>query len=130
MRSANPDRYDFKHTRRPGVVRGLSSTVIVDGDYYVDVSFSYGLIRLIGAKLREGCTPFRPAFMRLSYDIKTQQYKMYAQYLDDNARDAVQLFVFKERPKWLMFMRPLPGKVKPKRIQKEKYEPDYQAQPA
>lgn len=128
----NPDKFDIKYTRTPQTRHGLSSTVIVDNDFYVNVSFSVSLIRRAGLKLKEGVSAFRPAYLSVEFDVENNRYLMFVQYLDSNrSTGRHRILVFKERPKWLTYMRPLPGKVKPKE-QKENHAntTDRTAQPA
>lgn len=108
MARIDPKRFEIKHARRPAIQGGLSSTVVVDGTGFVDVSFNEELVKRAGKILPRGVSDFTPAFMTLRSDKEGTKYTMYVQYV--GRAGSFKLLQFEERPKWLQFARPLPGK--------------------
>jgi hypothetical protein len=111
-------KFGLRRVLRPFVQGGLSSTVLIDGGGYVNVGFSVALVRRAGMVLPRGVSPMDPAFMTLKYNIKTEQYLLYVQYL--KSAEQFPLLVIPERPEWLRLSKSVPIAAPTKRVTRMK----------
>lgn len=109
------ERFGFKRIKKPTVQGGLSSTVLVDDLGYINLGFTFELVKRAGLILPRGISPSDPAFMTLKFDIKEAIYKLYVQYVDERRKGERHLLLdIPERPEWI---------TKPTRIAKNKEQP-------
>ncbi len=101
-RPVDHTRYDIRRILKPMVRGGLSSTVVVDKTMYVNVDFSGALVQRAGRLLPRGIGKYETAFMSIDFDIISNKYTLYVQYIDSGQwPQRYQLLVFNERPEWL-----------------------------
>ena len=110
-RPVDPSKFNITWARKPHMLHGLSSTVVIDGKNFVNINFSGMLVKRAGLLLPRGISIHDPAFMVMKFDITADKYILYVRYLSPDRSEFFKLLEFPERPAWLRYAKPLPTKI-------------------
>ena len=101
------NRFAIRRIRKPAIVSGLASTVVVNGNGFVEIAFNEKLLAFVGKTLPRGVCADDPAFMSVTFDKEQSTYVVSVQYVASGQR--FKLWIMAEKPKWLNHVKQIDG---------------------